>query len=279
MSAGQTPYLSLCTIYRDDAAYLREWIEFHRLVGVERFIMYNNSSEDDHRAILEPYERAGIALVHDWPRSMGASTGHPGALRSAFEDCIKQHGSQSRWIGFIDVDEFLFSPTGTTVPELLVEYERWPGVCVSRAEFGSSGHRHKPQGPVIESFVHRKRYLPDAVGFYKSIVEPTRTVRAMTVHQFEYRDGQFAVDENFRPVSTRLRPSRSRVSFSRLRINHYAMKSDEERERKAALWKKAGGRRGLLVQNRRGKFGELDEEITRYVPALREALKRSARAP
>ena len=39
----ETPhYLAICAIYRDEAPYLREWIEFHRLVGVEHFFLYDN---------------------------------------------------------------------------------------------------------------------------------------------------------------------------------------------------------------------------------------------
>ena len=34
-------YLSICAIYRDEAPYLVEWIEFHRLVGVEHFYLYD----------------------------------------------------------------------------------------------------------------------------------------------------------------------------------------------------------------------------------------------
>ena len=36
-------YLSICAVYRDEGPYLREWIEFHRLVGVERFYLYDLS--------------------------------------------------------------------------------------------------------------------------------------------------------------------------------------------------------------------------------------------
>ena len=37
-----------------------EWIEFHRLVGVERFFLYDNGSTDDHREVLAPYVEEGI---------------------------------------------------------------------------------------------------------------------------------------------------------------------------------------------------------------------------
>ena len=53
-------YLAACTIYRDDAAYLAEWIEFHRLMGVERFFLYDNGSTDNHREVLAGYLAEGV---------------------------------------------------------------------------------------------------------------------------------------------------------------------------------------------------------------------------
>jgi hypothetical protein len=32
-------YLSICAMYRNEAPYLREWVAFHRLMGVERFYL------------------------------------------------------------------------------------------------------------------------------------------------------------------------------------------------------------------------------------------------
>ena len=59
-------YLTACTIYRDDAAYLAEWIEFHRLVGVERFFLYDNGSTDHHREVLAGYVAEGLVTVQEW---------------------------------------------------------------------------------------------------------------------------------------------------------------------------------------------------------------------
>ena len=52
-------YLSVCAIYKNEARYLAEWLEFHLLAGVEHFFLYNNDSTDDHREVLAPYLRAG----------------------------------------------------------------------------------------------------------------------------------------------------------------------------------------------------------------------------
>jgi hypothetical protein len=269
-----TPYLSVCAVYRDEGPYLREWIEFHRLVGVERFFLYDNRSEDDHREVLEPYVDEGVVVLHDWPIFP--------AQMQAYEHCIKQHKHDARWIGFLDLDEFLFSPTGTPVSELLVPFERHPGVGVNWAVFGSSGHATKPPGLISESYL-RRTVDPDVNAHIKSIVDPRRVRSFCVPHFFMYTDGP-AVDENGRPID---RPPYSRtesVSFEKLRINHYQTKSEEEYRRKLArgpadstLWFKEKLTE-VGIQRRLRKLDQADDQdILRYVPALREALGETAR--
>ena len=127
-------YLSICAIYRDEGPYLREWIEFHRLVGVERFFLYDNLSEDDHLEVLAPYLEDGD---RDAPEVAGLRPPGPRVQRLH----LRWHRYDSRWIAFIDVDEFLFSPTGQPLPEVLADYEAWPGVAVAWVMFGTGGHR------------------------------------------------------------------------------------------------------------------------------------------
>lgn len=38
--------LAVCAIFKDEAAYLREWLDFHLLMGVEHFYLYDNGSSD-----------------------------------------------------------------------------------------------------------------------------------------------------------------------------------------------------------------------------------------
>jgi hypothetical protein len=266
--------LSVCSSYHDDATYLAEWIEFHRAVGVERFFLYNNHSTDDHETVLKPYVEAGIAEVTDWPVPIQAY-GHTAAgLIRAFDDCIGRHRHDTRWMAFLDVDEFLFSPSGRPLPEVLSGYERWPGVCVSRAEYGTSGHRTRPPGLVIESFVHRLKTGPDATGEWKSVVDPTRVSHSLSHAHFFYLDG-IPVNENRGSVRKLFRPGKISTSFTRLRVNHYRTKSEEELERKMGLWTKAIGaeRPDLLPRARfNPNLYELDDTITMYAPAVREAL-------
>jgi len=266
---GKPPehFLSVCAIYRNEASYLREWIEFHRLVGVERFYLYDNASMDEHLQVLEPYLREGSVIVHEWPGEA--------AQLSAYADCLARYRDDSRWIAFIDVDEFLFSPTGRPVPEVLTAYENEVGVAVNIALFGPGGHRTRPAGLVTESYLfqlesHRTRLV-------KSIVDPRAAEHAANPHHFEYSRG-LAVDENGHPQKG---PWTKSVSYSALRINHYVTKSEEE------LRAKLGAPRADTAKEPRHYLSDLlagnpgenehvegfpESSIAIYLSALREAV-------
>ncbi len=266
------PYLSVCAIYRNEADYLREWIEFHRIVGAERFFLYNNASADNHEQVLAPYVADGTVVLKDWPVV-------PGQL-SAYDDCLAERREESRWIAFIDLDEFLFSPTGRTVADLLVEFERWPGVGANWPTFGKSGHSTQPPGLVIENYLRRMGDARPRHRKIKSIVDPTRVRHCASPHHFVYTEG-FAVDENHNVLDTPPRSMTNQVSLSLLRVNHYWTRSAEEWKRKLETFDAhLGGLRQNYEPKALGDLDELDRKldehyddtITMYAPALRQAL-------
>jgi hypothetical protein len=263
-------YLSACAIYRDEAPYLREWVAFHHLVGVERFYLYNNRSSDDHLGALAPYIEDGTVEVRDWPL-------YPGQI-AAYEHCAAEHRDDSRWVAFIDIDEFLFSPTGRPVSELLVEFEAWPGVGVNRTVFGTSGHVSAPPGLVIENYVRRARD-ENTMTLIKSIADPARIDRSQNCHAFRYRDEAFAVDETKRLIEHPVAQTESMVR-SLLVVNHYWTKSEEECLRKFTK-PTAYGTPRLDAAHEHALSGTLnevlDEDILQYLPALRQELARVER--
>jgi Glycosyltransferase family 92 len=265
-------YLAACAIYLDEAPYLQEWIEFHRLVGVEKFFLYNNLSTDEHRAVLAPYVDEGTVVLKDWPDTPGQA--------SAYRDCLDQHREDARWIAFIDIDEFLFSPTLAPLPQILAEYEQWPGVHINWALFGPSGHETKPDGLVVETYTQR---APDSHPFNrmcKCVVDPRRTIRIganISPHCFDYTEGE-GVDENFQLRDKRPgRGQTDKVSFARLRINHYYVKSKAQWIAKVDRPKADSGQRRGYKPEGYAPMAELfsevrDETIQAYVPELRAAL-------
>ena len=259
-------YLSICAIYRNEARYMPEWIEFHRLLGVERFYLFNNRSTDDHLEVLRPYMDDGSVVWRDWPM-------FPGQLK-AFDTCIEEHRHDSRWIAFIDLDEFLFSPTGRLLPDVMSDFEGCAGIAVNMINYGTSGHETPPAGLAIENYTRRIRLDGPRNTLIKSIVNPERTRRVgRTPHYFFYTDRQKAVDENFQMARGH---ATEKVSAALLRINHYFTRSQQERNQKIA---RRGAGMGLLIRNPetvaerdRRLNEELDEILVPYGRAVRAAL-------
>jgi len=128
-------YLAACAIFRNEAPYLAEWIDFHRLVGVERFFLYDNGSDDGSLAVLAPYIAAGCVSVQPWPMPFRLP-----AARLAYADCLTRARGHARWLTCIDLDEFLFAPQEPTLIPVLRRFEHCPGVVVRWQVYGSSGH-------------------------------------------------------------------------------------------------------------------------------------------
>ena len=125
--------VSLCAIFRDEGEILREWIEFHRIVGVEHFYLYNNFSTDNYKEILAPYIKEGLVTLTDWP--------YERQQMAAYKHCADNYRNDSKWIGFIDLDEFVV-PNGQnqTIYDFLQEFEnKAPFVVIYWRYFGSSG--------------------------------------------------------------------------------------------------------------------------------------------
>jgi Glycosyltransferase family 92 len=259
-------YLSAFVIYYNEADYLREWIEFHKLVGFERFYLHNNFSTDHHREVLAPYIAEGTVIQREWPVEPAQMAG--------YRDILERCRDETFWLALFDIDEFLYSPTGDKVSEVLRrDFEEFPGVGVNEITFGTSGHVTRPPGLAIENFVRRCEIDKPRNRIIKSIVQPAQVADlGSDPHYFRYLGNRKAVDENREPIRGSLTES---VSVDLLRINHYMTRSQEERQKKnAGPDVLRGGRRHLPKAAARDRMlnDEEDTTILRFAPALREAL-------
>lgn len=253
-------HLSICAIFKNEARYLKEWIEFHRIVGVEHFYLYNNNSTDDFYSVLESYVREGTVDLYPWEM-------HPGQVR-AYADCIliKAH---TKWLAFIDIDEFLFPVIQNSLPEALNEFDTpdISAVCVFWESFNSSGQKKFINDYVINRFKQKIRNDDPHV---KSIVRPERVIALPpNPHLFVPKRGFVNVDENQTIVTT---PRPRYCTTARLCINHYWTKSLEEWGEKRARGRagvkgKRNKRMLLKVENYPTQF---DDRITRFLPFLKE---------
>lgn len=138
--------VAICAIFKNEAPYLKEWLEFNHLVGVSHFYMYNNNSEDEYLEILAPYIEKGIVTLVEWP--------HNQKQMECYMDCIEKYSCESKWIGFIDIDEFIVPKVDDNIYDFLKKYEKRAGaVNIYWKLFGTSGRMDRDiKGLVTEDF-------------------------------------------------------------------------------------------------------------------------------
>lgn len=263
--------LAVAAIFKNEALFLREWIEFHRLVGVEHFFLYDNESTDNCREVLKPYVDDGLVTLSRLDLEC--------CQIACYYHAVYMNRQHVRWMAFIDLDEFLFCPDGTDLRAALKPYEEYPAVGVSWRNFGTNGHEARPDGLVIENYTRRAADDFEAHRHIKSIVYPDKTAVSTTAHSFiHWEIDTPAVDENFVPTIGPFRDTANGWTAQRFCLNHYMTKSMED-----WLIKRNRGRADMPVDSpeyRRDPNEFLtfdrndveDTRILRYAPALRQAL-------
>ncbi len=222
-------FLSVCAIAKNEGPYLTEWIEWHLSHGVEKFYVYDNESTDDTKSILEPYIRSGIVDYKYWP-------GHRRQL-AAYDDCIENNRFASRWIAFIDIDEFIVPVKDTSIPKFLARFENFAAVEINWLIYGSSGKKTKTPGTIMERFrfhSNPSHYLNRHV---KSIVNPRRVFTMIGCHEAAKISGYIA-DSHRNPVKRHFKEREPQQDV--IRINHYAVRSYEEFIEKQARGRASG---------------------------------------
>ncbi len=229
-------YLAVCAIAKNEGPYFREWIEWHLGQGVEKFYIYDNESTDCTREVLKPYIDSGVVEYTDFP-------GYRRQL-AAYDDCMERHRLDTRWLAFIDLDEFIVPMNGETVRKYLSHHEDAAAVEINWLIYGSGGAQKKHPGTMMERF--KRHSLPNHLlnRYVKSIVNPRRVFNMIGCHEAARISG-YAVDSHGTPVTKSFRNREPQQDI--IRINHYAVRSFEEFLEKQGRGRASGRHRSVSL--------------------------------
>lgn len=217
--------LSITTMFRNEAPYLREWIEFYRMQGVTKFYLYNNLSTDDWECVLLPYRMRDIVEVIDWPHPPGFDS----AILNAIDHCMQRLKGRTGWLAVFDIDEFVFPLNGITLAETIQSYpQSWGAIGVSMTNFGAGEEVEWRDAPVIERFTWRPRESNHWNEWVKSIVNLSDPGLGPTGSGHHYRNAGGTFNELGVPIDGPKSPWQSSI----LRMNHYFTKSRGEWEKR-----------------------------------------------
>lgn len=225
--------VAVATIFKNEARYIAEWIDFHRFLGISHFYLYDNGSTDDGPAIARAYERLGLATLIPWrnfnPQINLQTLGYAHALSN--------FGAGYRWMGLFDIDEFMYPVSGASLVETLDGYRDVPALGVVGLHFGTSGHETPPEGLVIEAYrqsVSLRDQMPLPFLLHtKCFVQPSRIAATRNAHSFRLAEQDAACfTETRAPIRKAAHNQADQLSCDVIRYNHYFTRSRSEFEAK-----------------------------------------------
>ncbi|KAK6939219.1 Glycosyltransferase family 92 [Dillenia turbinata] len=188
--------LCACTMVYNVAKVLKEWVVYHSRIGVEKFILYDNGSDDELEKIVDELSREGFDVKSRyWPWAKMQEAG--------FSHCAVQNDDSCSWMMFVDVDEFVFSPSWVEsyassihmLKSLLPspvepngpENSRIAQVSIKCLEFGPSNQTAHPKDGVTQGYTCRKKVEQR----HKSIVllEAIDYTLLNAIHHFVLKEG------------------------------------------------------------------------------------------
>ena len=228
LHAQTPPYeLGVVAIFRNEAKNLREWIEYHRLAGVDHFWLYNHGSVDNWEEVLSPYIEEGVAEVSYFPPDLFFLA----AQMAAYADGLTRAQGKAQWVALIDLDEFIVPMRNKTIPECLRrDFPDADAVYVNWRNFGTSHVTLAQNESTIFTLTECSLKSHSDNGIGKSIVRPDK-VRIKDIwypHHFPLIPGSRYVDGKNEPLLTSgddlILDGVHHDAF--IRINHYVLRDD-----------------------------------------------------
>ncbi len=213
--------LGIVAIAKDEGQYIKEWVKYHKVVGVDKIYLYDNGSSDNTKSEIDDYVKSGFIKWIPFPGSV--------MQIPAYNDAIKKYSNECRYMAFIDLDEFIVP----TKRELLVDTIRRiikrnlyaGGIGVNWALFGSSGYEKQQEKPITQTFFRRADETAWPNFHVKTICNPRVVKNYISPHFPVYKLGFI----NIAPNGKRQYVWGNRyVDYSEIRCHHYFCKSKEE---------------------------------------------------
>lgn len=267
--------LSIMAIFRDEAPYLKEWIEFHRLVGVEHFYLIDHLSTDHYQDVLQPYIDAGIVDI-DHCETEYVNWKWNTLQIKLYRDKMDEIKFQTYWLAIIDIDEFLFPVEEDNLLDLLERYDKYSGLSANWQMYGTSDIEKLNEGDLqIEKFTWKAKENYKDNRFVKSIVKPYHVnIRNISsAHFCPFYPGFYCVDENRKKINFNRSEN---VSVNKVRINHYWTRDiNYLYTRKIPSYAKRRDEktRDMALEREANTHAVEDTLIWRFLPALKERME------
>ena len=224
-------YFVVLAMLKNDAAILHEWLEHHIAHGVDHFFLVDDGSTDNTKEILKVYQAKGYVTLFD-PPFAGLGYRQAAAYKNNLIKMMQEN--VAKWVAFLDLDEFLYSPKELDLKKILKNHEDLSSIGLSWMWFGSSGNAVN-QPSIVQSNTKRLDFnnnisyvkLSDAFKILKHVSQKFIINTSFKVHNVDVHIVDLEGTEA--NLSDRANGTKSEIV-----INHYGVQSKDHYEKMMA---------------------------------------------
>lgn len=259
--------VAVASIFQNEAPYLREWIEYHRMIGVQHFLLVNDRSTDNFVDVLRPYVDAGEVDLQTGPcPKRWQRRGWPKYQCVLLQTFCERLRGVCRWLALIDVDEFIVPSETNSLVGFLSDYEDCGGVYVRWEPFGTSYVERLLEKDLLTERMYLKwKWIKGHDMLGKSIVKPHRVLqpnihRCALLPGYEYVDSNPGMESESPPIKLHHYWSRD---------EHFLLNEKLPRTARIKGWKLDEEK----IEFFRHLFNDVpDEGMKRFIPELRRRI-------
>jgi hypothetical protein len=215
--------VGVAAIFKNEYPYILEWLAYHQWIGIDKFYIADNISNDGSTELLEALDDIGIITRIPYPRVEGQAPQAP-----AYNHIIQHYGDEVDVLGFIDADEFIVSEGGLK-DNLAAFYadDKYGAMGVNWKVFGSNDDYFGSEGLIIERFTKHSKFNFDANRHIKTFLKPN-FVKRMNIHECVLKQGKYCTSSNTKADFDESGARTLKTSHENILVNHYVVKSRVE---------------------------------------------------
>lgn len=211
--------LALTSVFQNEALYLKEWIDYHLFIGVEKFFLFSHCSSDDFEEVLRPYMQNGIVELEVIEQECSDLTSWHHLQVALLNRGLQKARKKATWLIICDTDEFFVPKNTKSLPQLLASYSSFGALGVNWQMFGTSHVQKIPSNhSLLSSLVYRSSKDFFENRHIKSIVYVDRTEEILGPHHAKYYLPYEAVLSDYSVVDG---PKSGCVVTDKIQVNHY----------------------------------------------------------
>ena len=247
--------IALCAIVKNENLYIRDWIEYHKKLGIDKIFLYDNNDINGEKLsdVINDYILSKYVVIFNRrgiEKGLVYNKNNINLQNQCYIECYNnlKDFSEFQWVFFIDLDEYINVKSGTLKEQLTdKKYNEFDTICFPWIIYDDNEQLTYKPGSLINRFPNISKYK-DKLQQVKSCVRIGKDIndynQFLLIHYILLKDEKVCYENgetvNFLPINVDINNDNNVKQYKKINyplekihecnitINHYRFKTLEE---------------------------------------------------